>query len=198
MLVSVPCSCGAEVGPMDARCRACNAPVSSEQREALDAALEAAHSEFRDARQQVQRAATVLLVVGLIYVAFGLLSYLVSAGTEFTPLTQEESSTRVTALVENVVLGCALLGCYFAARRAPGRAFLVALGLWLANRLLVLAAAPATLFLAFVSAPGVALLMGRIVVLALLVRGLLAARRLNRIRADAARIPDQAEHEGAS
>ncbi len=73
-LVSVPCTCGANVGPLDARCRACKAPVSRELREAIEAALESAHDEYREARQAVRSSATVLLVVALLHLGFGLLS----------------------------------------------------------------------------------------------------------------------------
>jgi hypothetical protein len=56
-----------------------------------------------------------------------------------------------------------------------------ALGIWLAPQLLSFALAPSAILLAFLSVLGVVLLMVRIVVLFLLVRGALAARRANRI-----------------
>jgi hypothetical protein len=110
-LVSVPCTCGADVGPLDARCRACKAPVSQELREAIEAALESAHAEYREARQAVRSSATVLLVVALLHLGFGVLSYVVNGGDGFTSLTEEESRHRLGALVEHALIGSALLGC---------------------------------------------------------------------------------------
>jgi hypothetical protein len=185
MLVSIPCSCGAEIGPLDERCRGCGAPVSAETREALDASLEASHSEYREARQQARRSATAILVIGLLYLAFGLLAHAMSSGGEIA-LTREETTLRIAALVENVVIGGALLGCYLATKRAPRAAFLAALGVWTGARLLAFAMNPAAVLLTFLSASGVMGLLGKIVAFALLIRGVAAAFRLTKIRAEAA------------
>lgn len=192
MLVSVPCDCGAEIGPVETRCRACNAPVTRETREAIEAALEAAHSGYREARQQMRRSATFLLVVALMYLTIGLLAYVVSGGTELAPLTEEESRNRLTALIENLVIGGTLLGCHYETKVAPRASFLVALGIWVAARAAAFAAAPSAFFVAFLSASGVGLVMGKIIVFVLLIRGVLAAHRLEKLPAEIAGAPDQA------
>ncbi len=169
----------------------------AELREAIEASLEAAHSEYREANQRVRRSATVLLMVALLYLSFGLLLYLVSAGDEFTPLTELESRQRIGALVDNTLVGSALLGSYFATRRAPLPAFVAALGVWMAQ-VLAFSLAPSTLLLAFLSASGVALLMAKIVVFVLLVLGAVAAHRRNEILRALARRSTQQGSEGLS
>ncbi len=129
-----------------------------------------------------------------LHLGFGLLSYVVNGGDGFTPLTEEESRHRLGALVEQTLIGSALLGCHFAVRRAPVAAFGAALGIWLSLQLLSFALAPSAILLAFLSVLGVALLMARIVVLVLLVRGALAARRASRILREVASGSAQARH----
>jgi hypothetical protein len=180
--VSVPCPCGAAIRLQRATCPSCGAPVSPELREALEVRFEASHAEYREAKEQVRRSSAVLLVLALLHLGFGVLMFLVARSGELVPPTPEEASASLFSLVGDGIVGGALLACYLVARRAPAAGLSAALAVWLGVRLVSFAVAPASLLLSFLSATGIAALLGKVVVVVLLARGLMAARTLRRIQ----------------
>jgi hypothetical protein len=78
-------------------------------------------------------------------------------------------------LFASILIGVVLIGCFFWTRRAPVAGIGAALALWLGMQIVLAALSPATLLHAFLSASGVALLLGKLLALLLLVQGLRAA-----------------------
>ncbi|MDC0747578.1 hypothetical protein [Polyangium mundeleinium] len=183
--VSVPCPCGADIAFRDAACPACKTPVSRALRDDLEARLEHAHTEYGEAKQSVRRAATAMIVLGALYVVFALLIYyLLVSDPGLAPV---DSLGDAAPLLTNGLLGLLLIACAVGSRRSPIAAFAVALALWLVTQTLVYVALPAQFFLEFLSARGIAGLFAKVIVVVMLVRGLLAARRVDEIRRDVER-----------
>jgi hypothetical protein len=68
--------------------------------------------------------------------------------------------------------------CWHAAKRAPVAVTTAALAIWTVVRLTLILVAPADLLLSFLSAGGIAILIGKVAVFVLLARAVPAARRL--------------------
>jgi hypothetical protein len=155
--VSVPCSCGGKLYPRHDACPSCGAPVSPEARTALEARLEGTHPNYREAKTQVRRSATLLLVLGLLHLAFGFFSY------------------------DNALVGLALLGCWHMAMRAPLAAMTTGLAIWTLVNLSLFLIHPASFVLSFLSPALLGILFGKLAVCLLLVRATWVARRLRLI-----------------
>jgi hypothetical protein len=176
--VTVPCAaCSAPVGFPGRVCPSCSAVVPFASRKALEQRLEAADDDFREARTAVRSAATILLLIALLCVAVGLGRYLLEVSSDLA-----SSSDRVGALAglaANVAVGAVLFGCAFAAKRHPlpavGMGFLV----WLLAQVGALIASPISALPIGITGFVVAFL--RLAILLLLVRGLLAAIRGQRL-----------------
>ena len=183
--VSVPCPCGADIAFRDAACPACKTPVSRALRDDLEARLEHAYREYGEAKQNVRRVAMAMIVLGALHVVVALLIYyLLVADPVLAPV---DSLADAAPLLPNGVLGLLLIACAAWSRRSPNAAFVVALVLWLVTQALVYMALPAQFFLSFLSATGITGLFAKVIVVVMLVRGLLAARRVDAIRADVVR-----------
>ncbi|MDC3953911.1 hypothetical protein [Polyangium jinanense] len=184
--VSVPCPCGADVSFQHTACPACKTPVSRALRDDLEARLERAHTEYGEAKQSMRRSATVLFVGGALYVVLALFVFYLARSVE-TVSTSIDSWADTLPLLANGGLGLLLITCAAWSRRSPNAAFAVALGIWLLSQILGYVAAPALFFLAFMSASGIAEIFAKGGLLVSLVRGLLAAGRVDAIRAEVAR-----------
>jgi hypothetical protein len=169
--ISVPCPCGAQLFFRHRACPSCGAPVSPALREALEARLESSHAEYREARDDVRRASTLLLVLGLLHLAMAGLLWLIA------------SSYDRAGVVANGLIGVALLGCQRAARRAPVAATAAGLSTFVLVRLALFLLAPAEILLSFLSLVGILTTMAKIAVLFVLARGVLSALRFRRIEA---------------
>ncbi|MBW2456327.1 MAG: hypothetical protein JRI68_17540 [Deltaproteobacteria bacterium] len=184
--LSIPCpSCQAPIGVGRRSCPGCGAEVPAEHRAALLERLEAADEDYREACERQRRAAVVVLLVALVHLAWFALqlalrrSYLVDdGGVEALPTPQ------------SVAVGLLLLGAFLVSRRAAVTGLAGALAIWVGAQVTLAAMVPAALLASFLSLSGVALLFGKVVVLVMLLRGLLAAlaaRATERRRAEPAR-----------
>ena len=180
--ISVPCRCGATLLLGYAACPSCQTKVSPELREALDTRLESAHSEYREAKRELDHASAILLVLGLLHVVVGALVLFLAGGFDSTSATGEAARGALVSPVANGVIGVALFGCYYAARRAPTAAMTAALATWALARLVLCLVAPAEILLSFLSAMGIGILLAKVAVFIVLVQGVQAGRRLRLIR----------------
>ena len=172
--VTVPCpSCAADIGFPGRVCPSCHVSTSRELRDALERRLEAADDQFRDARERLRSAASVLLVLGLLTLAAGLGRYFLETTSDFA--SPADMSSAAGDLVTQLALGSVYLGCAFWAKRSPRGAMALALIVWLGVQVA-----------ATIHSPISALPMGlggflysflRLVVFLFLVRGLIAAAR---------------------
>jgi hypothetical protein len=174
--VTVPCSaCAAPISHRDRACPACGAAVSRETRAGLEARLEAENDDYRDARQAARGASTFLLVLGLLYLGLGGIFFLVERSAD---VAQPGASLAAPlALVANTALGLFLLAGSAWSRRAPVPGLTASLVAWSSVQVLQIIASPIAFLAQFLSPVAIALLMGKIVILTFLVRGLLAAVR---------------------
>ena len=190
--VSVPCQCGADISFGHTACPSCKAPVTRALRDDLEARLEHTHTEYAEAKQKMSRSATALFVLGAIYVVLALMLYHFFWGAPVGTSLDADAMVAGLPLLSNGFLGLLFIACAASARRWPNAAFTVALAIWFVTQILVYVAQPAPFFTAFLSANGIGGHFAKVVVLVLLVRALLAARRVDAIRAEMARGPSAA------
>jgi hypothetical protein len=184
--ITVPCPCGAPLSLGHTACPSCRTPISPALRDALDARLESAHADYREARQAVSRAAILLLVLGILHLlAVPVLALLASSAAP-SPGPGVDAPVALL-LASNGAVGLALLACWRAAKRAPLTAMTVALGTWFVVRLALVLLAPAAVLLSFASAGGILTLLAKAAVFLVLGRGFLGARRLRSIQESLAR-----------
>jgi hypothetical protein len=154
-------------------CAFCKAIVPHAVRDALEARLESADEEFRDARANVRRAATILLVVSLLTGFLAVCRYVLDVSSEL-----DGAAERASALAElfpELALSGLLLGCFALAKRWPVLAVSAGLVAWLAAQIVITIANPLTAIPVGLSGFLVAFL--RLVVFLFLVRGLIGALR---------------------
>jgi hypothetical protein len=118
----------------------------------------------------------------LLHVVVGAFVLFFAAGFASTSDTAEAAHGTLVSPTFNGVIGMALLGCYYAARRAPTAAMTAALAIWALARLALFLIAPAEILLSFLSAVGIGILLAKVAVFIILIQGVLATRRLRTIR----------------
>jgi hypothetical protein len=172
--VTVPCSsCTAPVGFPGRRCPRCGAGLSSDLRAALEARLEAADEDFRDARANVRTASSILLQLALITMAIGVGEYVLMATSGFD--APAERAEWAAELVLQLALGAVFLGCFAWVKDSPVLAIATGLVVWLGVQIAVTVALPLTAMP--MGLAGFLVAFYRLVVFVLLVRGLVAAVR---------------------
>ncbi len=173
--VTAPCGgCSADIRFGERRCVACGAPVSRAVTQALDRRLEAADPAFRGLANDVSSAASVLLLVALGHVGFALFRYYVAHDPGMAAAV-EGTGTR-TAVVGDLGVSAAMVGCFLWARRAPLVALTVALLVWLSIQSVTISVGGVVIISGW-------LLLVRIGILVLLIRGIVAAVLARRLRA---------------
>jgi hypothetical protein len=155
--VSVPCSCAGKIFPRHEACPSCGAAISPEVRAALEERLAGTYPNYREAKQDVGRAATVLLVAGLLHLPLGFGSY------------------------EHFLVGLALIGCWRMAKRAPLAAMTTGLTIWVLSNLSLFLIRPSAPLLSFLSPVLIVILLVKATVFLVLVRVVWCARRLRLI-----------------
>jgi hypothetical protein len=117
-----------------------------------------------------------------LHVVVGALVLFLAGAFDSTSATGEAARGALVSPVANGVIGVALLGCYYAVRRAPIAAMMAALAIWALARLVLFIVAPAEILLSFLSATGIGILLAKVAVFIILIQGVLATRRLRTIR----------------
>jgi len=134
--VSVPCEgCGEAVGFGQPRCTRCGLRLSRATRSTLHARLAASSEDYRDLQAQILSGRTVLLVAALAYLVFAAF-WGPALYKEWPP---PEGALLAVAFMLDVVIGATLLLCWLVARRWPATGLLLAVGLWLAAQVALLA-----------------------------------------------------------
>lgn len=170
--VSVPCAgCGGPVGFGQSKCRACGVALSRDARLALHERLTASSSDYRELQDNISSARTVLLVIAVIYIAIGIIGYVVH-GRSLVNSPEEDAVAR-GVLIESVLTSVVFLACWYGARTMPLPAILGGTALWLGLQ----AVGAAVLSVSLLSG-----LWGKAVALILLGRGILASVRANAFR----------------
>jgi hypothetical protein len=154
-------------------CPSCKAIVPHTVRDALEARLESADEEFRDARSNVRRAASILLVIALFTAFLAVGRYALDVSSELDGAA-ERASALAELLVELALSGV-LLGCFALVKRWPVPAMSAGLVAWLVAQIAATIENPLTA-IPF-GASGLLRSFSRLVVLVLLVRGLTGAIR---------------------
>lgn len=148
---------------------------------ALEDRLEAADEEFRELRGHVRSASMVLLVLAVLYAAFGLVAWFAGLAIDLVPSSSTEREEAWISLAANLAMGGGLFGCFLWARRSPLPAIGAAAVLWLAAQVGVVVASGQPLFYWLLSGLGWYGVM-KLVTLLLLARGLLSGWRAARMR----------------
>jgi hypothetical protein len=176
MSVTIPCAaCSASVELGSQACPACQRPLSSEEVAALEARFEATSVDFRDAKTAFTKALAAALAAGLMTIAIqGMRVLAVSSDAELAPSFAWGSAAALAA-------GIALVGCWFAKRRTPMLAVVVAASIWCMSLVLPFVLTPVEAVLGMTSAAGVATTLARIVVLFMLVRGVQASTQMRHL-----------------
>jgi hypothetical protein len=176
MIVAIPCAaCSATVELGSQACPACRRPLSSEELAALEARFEATSVDFRDTKNAFTKALAAALAAGLMTIAIhGMRVWAVSSDPELAASFAWGSTAGLAA-------GVALVGCWFAKRRAPILAVVAASIIWSASLVLPFVLTPVETILGMTSAAGVATTLVRVVVLFMLVRGIRAATQMRRL-----------------
>jgi hypothetical protein len=182
MTVSIPCaSCSQSITFGQRVCPACSRPVSSDETAALESRFEATHGDFRDAKAVVLRGLTAALVAGLITVAIaGLRVFLTISSSE-----PGIESPPLTFAIADLLLGLALVACWFGHHRFPALASIAAFLIWSASLVAPFLVSPALAVLGIASPTGLALALARLAVLVVLARGVPAALQVRRFVASA-------------
>lgn len=168
--ISIPCeTCQKPIRFGPAKCPGCGAVPSRDARAALHERLVASSADFRELQDQISSARSVLLILAVVYVGYGILGFLVQARDLVT--TPEETAAATAMLVQNVLLGATFLGGWRAARSVPLAAIVTATLLWLALQVLGAVAVSMSVF---------AGLWLKAVATILLSRGILASVKANR------------------
>ncbi len=170
--ISVPCSeCVGAVRYGEKQCASCGGQLSRELRDALEARLEASHTEFREMLEHTRSAATVLLVLGLLHLLVGVFLFSVNYRADLTG--SRDVAHGVAHLVVNCGIGLVMLGAWKLARSAPAVAIGLGLVAWVAGH-----AIGALMSLLAVTNG----LLIKALVLMLLVRGVFASARAREIK----------------
>ena len=166
--VSIPCErCSASLRFGQSKCPQCGARPSVDARSALHARLSAASADYRDLQDQINSARTVLLMIGLVYLAVGVARYVVvgqAAGATAADVTLER-----VALAEQLLTAGAFFFCWLLARERPTLAIAAATLLWIGLHLAIMLVFPLTGLFFGAWLKGVAAI--------LLLRGIVAAVR---------------------
>jgi hypothetical protein len=182
MTVSIPCaSCSQQIRFGERVCPACGRPVSSDESAALESRFEATHVDFRDAKAFVLRGLTAALVAGLITVAIAGLRVFLLLDSSETGI----ASPSPTFAVVDLLLGLALVACWFGRRRFPALASITAFLIWCASLVAPFLVSPALAVLGIASPTGLALALARLAVLLVLARAVPAALQVRRFVASA-------------
>jgi hypothetical protein len=179
--ISIPCtSCSAPIRLDDRACSSCRAPVGSELVRAMEERALASSPELREAQEKLHSAASVVLILGLGYIGFGIVFYLAARGSDLLPT--RDASSAGPELIASCAIGIAFLVLFFTSRRFGSVSMMAALFLWLALQVAHYSIAPQRLLLHFLGLGGVGSLFLKIVILVLLVRGACSALRLRVVR----------------
>jgi hypothetical protein len=106
--------------------------------------LAAASSDYRELQDHTSTARTVLLLIGLVYAAVGVMTFLVQSRA--LGATPEDDALARAALIESIVTAVAFLVCWRTARGAPVLAIAAATFLWLGLQTFAALASPASIF----------------------------------------------------
>jgi hypothetical protein len=142
-------------------------------RDALEARLESADEDFRDARANVRRAASILLLIALFTAFLAVGRYVLDVSSELDG--PAERTNALAELLVELALSGFLLGCFACVKRWPVSAVSAGLAAWLAAQVAMTIANPLTAIPLGLSGFLGAFL--RLVVLLLLVRGFIGAIR---------------------
>ena len=178
--VSVPCeACGTALGLHHRACPKCKAPMPRSLRTDLEARLAASDDDFRELVQRVERALTVVLVVGLLYVALAAISV---AWDRTSDIVASEGglASAFAYVAPNLLVGMALLACFAWSKRFALQGLVAALIVWVALEVIRVAVAPGLLLLMFLSFGSLAVFGAKLLVLVVLIRGVLAAIKRSR------------------
>jgi hypothetical protein len=128
--VSIPCEkCRKPIRFGLSKCAACGSIPSRAARAALRERLAASSADFRELQEHIHAARTVFLILALVYLAYGALSFMIQSRSLFT--TPEDDAAARAAMLENVLIGVTFVACWWAARAAPLVAIVSATCLWL-------------------------------------------------------------------
>jgi hypothetical protein len=181
-LVSVSCKCGEAIFPLDGACPACHVPITLELKDSLESRLEASHSEYANAKRVVFSSRSWLLWVALVYFVWAALIFGATYFADnYVPTYPEEARARHLEILDRVWMGTLLLSCRAGAKRNPGTAFAVCLGVLLVARVGVYVAFPQLLIALLTSLFGYVLIGLFVATVFMLIRGIVAARRLRAI-----------------
>jgi peptidoglycan/LPS O-acetylase OafA/YrhL len=144
--------------------------VSRELRDALHERLEASSSDYRELRDGIASARSVLLIGALVYLANGIFAFAASSRRQFE--TEEDHELSLYLLLFDIVCGTVFAVIWWLAKNRPALAILLAGVFWVAIQALVAIAIPATI---------VTGLWLKGIVVILLVRGIVAAVRANAV-----------------
>jgi hypothetical protein len=167
--VTVPCQgCGEQIGFGQLKCSRCGSKVPRELTAALHERLEAASSDYRDLRDSIASARSVLLIGALVYLANGVLAFAASNRRQFE--SEEDHELSLYLLLFDVVCSAVFAAVWWFAKHRPALAILLAGAFYVSIQALVALAIPSTI---------VTGLWIKGIVVILLVRGMVAAIRAN-------------------
>jgi hypothetical protein len=146
-------------------------------RDALEQRLEAADDDFRDGRVAIRSASTILLVIGLVSLAAGLGKYGLEVTSDFASPKDKVDALR--ELLAQLVVSGVLFGCVAWAKRNPLPAVAVGFLVWLLAQVGATIVAP--VFALPIGPGGFMAAFLRLAIFLVLVRGLFAAVRGQRV-----------------
>ncbi|HUJ63675.1 MAG TPA: hypothetical protein VLX92_34485 [Kofleriaceae bacterium] len=176
--ISVPCpSCTAAVRFGERGCPSCGHALPASSRKALERRLEAASNQFRALKHNQLVASASVVVIGAGSIALGLVLYWLD-----TDALGETATALSRARVElgcNLLVGVVMAGCFAWSRRAPTAALSTALVVWLASQ----ASFASLVGVGAFGMISVRVIIIKVVVFALLIRGIVSAVIAARLRA---------------
>lgn len=146
-------------------------------RDALEQRLEAADDDFRDGRAATRSAATILLLLALVSLALGLGRYALEVTSDFASPAGRVGA--LGALAVQLAVGAVFFGCFAWARRNPLPAVALGFLVWLVAQVGATVASPISALP--IGAVGFMSAFLRLAIFLLLVRGLVAAIRGQRL-----------------
>lgn len=163
--VSVPCAhCAKPIVFRDTQCPACGARVPPNLRRALEDRLEASDADFRALKDSIRSASMVVILLGLLYVGWGVVLYLLMMAADPGRVGRPPGATA--GVVVDLVIGAGMFVCAAWCRKAPSKALVTALAIWVGVQLAAAVVFPLTLFSGW---------LVKIIALVLLPRGIYAA-----------------------
>lgn len=171
--ISVPCAgCSASVGFHHERCPGCGAAPSPEMEKALEARLEASDNDYRAAKNAVDRASTILLIISIVHIAFAITLYV------YAMRSPSVSDAMTTSVIQSFVRGVLLLACFDYSKRDPRNGFGAAVAVEVIGEIMRILFFPMAFFGSFLSSAGIMRIMGEFVICHRFVAGMRAGHEM--------------------